>query len=402
MALILGISLSGWAIAEETASRGELLSRTLETADLSSEAKALVRAKAVETIRVGIPESEVAGLVQRGVGRGVEAGELGRLLEVVAEAKRQGLPVGPVLDKVKEGLAKRVPPERIVSVASRISEELVTSRDLIRQAERDGVRVKKARERERAIEAVADALGRGISPGEVQELSRHVSRREGAMSRLEMAAKVTADLVSMGLVPREASGTVAAALSEGLSRRDVERLPEGLARELRRGSSPEEGARRLREEIRSGRRDDRPGLDQDKDRGPDRDRRRREAREVQVNQATVPTAADVLARFTPGIREVEFRGLNTQQANDAFLSRANNVLVEIGNRLTDGQKVDFRAGSERFAVKREDGQVRVRIEGVRLDANARENLVAAFSNVGRFEVQGVDPTTGNQFQVEIR
>src|SRR2546426_2092067 len=159
--MAFGVPFVSQAIAQEVARPGEL-SRPVEAATLSPEGKALLRAKGIEVVRAGVAESEVAGLIQRGVARGIQPAELVSLLEVVAEAKRQGLPVGPVLDKVKEGLAKRVPPERIVSVASRISEELVTSRDLIRQAERDGVRVKKARERERAIEAVADALGRGI------------------------------------------------------------------------------------------------------------------------------------------------------------------------------------------------------------------------------------------------
>ena len=122
---------------------------------------------------------------------------------------------------------------------------------------------------------------------------------------------------------------------------------------------------------------------------------------MKINQATVPTAADVLAKFTPGVREVQFRGLDIQQVNDAFLSKANNPLVDIGNRLTDGQKVDFWAGSERFTVKREHGQIRVNIDGVRLDTKARKDLAAAFSGPGRFEVRGVDPVTGNRFRVEI-
>ncbi len=287
-ALVLGIPLSGWAVAQETASRGEL-SQTLETAGLSPEAKTLVQEKAVEAIRAGVPEREVAGLVQRGVGRGVPAPELARLLDVVTEAKRQDLPVGSVLDKVKEGLAKRAFPDRIVAVTSRISRELATSRDLVRQAERQGVRVETAGERERAIEAVADALGRGVPPREVEELSRQVarsSRREATMSRLGVGAQVTADLVSMGLSPRDASETVAAALSRGLNQHDVERLRQGLARELRRGGSPEEGARRLREEIRSGRREDRPDRDQDRDRGRDRERGGREGRQEKGDRSS--------------------------------------------------------------------------------------------------------------------
>src|SRR5262249_56997635 len=140
------------AIAEAPAKPGGL-PQTLEAANLPPEGKALLRAKVTEVIRAGVAESEVAGVVQRGVGRGVQPPELARLLDVVAEAKRQDLPVGPVLDKVKEGLAKRVPPARIVGVASRLSAELATSRDVVRRAEREGIRVKAADERQRPIQA---------------------------------------------------------------------------------------------------------------------------------------------------------------------------------------------------------------------------------------------------------
>ena len=98
-ALVAGLALNGVAIAQETANQGEL-ARTLETADLSPEAKALVRHKALEAVRLGLAEGEVAELVQRGVDRGFPARELTRLLEVVTEAKRHDLPVGPVLEKI--------------------------------------------------------------------------------------------------------------------------------------------------------------------------------------------------------------------------------------------------------------------------------------------------------------
>ncbi len=250
--MALGALFVNQAIAQESAKPGEI-SRILEAANLSPEGKALLRTKGAEVVRAGVAEGEVAGLIQRGVGRGVQPAELARLLDVVAQAKRQDLPVGPVLDKVKEGLAKRIPPARIAGVASRLSGELATSRDLVRRAEREGVRVEAAGERERATEAVADALGKGVSVNEMEDLSRQVARsREAAtMSRLEVGAQVTSDLVSMGLSPREASETVGAALSRGLSRRDIERLRERLGQELKRGESPEEGAKRLRDEIRS-------------------------------------------------------------------------------------------------------------------------------------------------------
>jgi len=253
------------ALAQSPAPGEELL-RAIDTSNFSSESKALLRARAGELVRAGIPEHELAGLVRQSVARGVPGHDVARLLYVVAEASRQGLPAAPVLDKVKEGVAKRVPPERIASVASRIRVELATSRDLIRRAEQEGVRVEAAEARGPAVEAVADALGRGVPPTEVEALARHVAHsgpHQATMSRLESGAQVTADLISMGVSPRAASETVATGLARGWSQRDLERLRERLAQELRRGESPEEGAQRVREQIRSERPDTRvdPGLD---------------------------------------------------------------------------------------------------------------------------------------------
>src|SRR6266446_1389212 len=264
------------ATAQELETRGEL-ARVLERAELPSESKALVRQKAVEAVRAGVAERDVADLVQRGVRRNIQASDLVRLLDVVTQAKRQELPTGPVLDKMREGLAKQVPPDRIVTVAARVSGTLATSRDLVRRAERDGVRVEAPTERVQAIEAIADALGRGVAPTAVGELSRRFAEApsdRATMARLNVGGQVTAELVAMRVSPREAVETVGAALAQGFGVRDIVRLRERLAQELKRGRAPDDGAARLRDEIRAERpeaREGSPEKDPSRDR-PGRDR----------------------------------------------------------------------------------------------------------------------------------
>ncbi len=280
--LLSAVALSAlWgmrATAQELEARGEV-SRVLERAELSPESKALVRQKAFEAVQAGVTERDVADLVQRGVGRNVHAPDLVRLLDVVTQAKQQELPTGPVLDKVREGLAKHVPPDRIASVAARLSGTLATSRDLVRRAERDGVRVETPAERAQAIEAIADALGRGVPPTAVEELSRRIAgapRDRATMARLDVGAQVTADLVAMKVSAREAVETVGAALAQGFGVREVARLRERLAQELKRGSAPDEGAARLRDEIRTERPEERREGSPEKDPGRDRQWRDRE------------------------------------------------------------------------------------------------------------------------------
>src|SRR5262249_56457689 len=101
--------------------------------------------------------------------------------------------------------------------------------------------------------AVREDHGKGVAQKDVEGLSwglAHAGER-ATMSRLQAGAQVTADLVSMGLSPRDATETVGAAVTRGQSQRDIERLRERLGQELKRGGAPEDGAKRPPEAIRS-------------------------------------------------------------------------------------------------------------------------------------------------------
>ncbi len=127
-----------------------------------------------------------------------------------------------------------------------------------------------------------------------------------------------------------------------------------------------------------------------------------EADEVKINQANVPTAADVLAKFTPGVEELQIRGLNPQQADAAFLSSTNNPLVDIGNGLKPGQKVDIRTtDGQRFRVQNEDGQLRFRVRDVNLGTTDPQALAAAFPAGSRVEIRGVN-AAGQRVRFEMR
>src|SRR5262245_51053957 len=251
--IALGVTALGrQASAQQPARPGEL-SRVLERSNFSAESKARLRSKADELVGIGVAERDVTDVIRQGAVRGVSAAELIRLLDVVGETKRHGLPPNPVADKIKEGLAKGVPPERIGSVASRVAGDLASARDVVRRAEQAGVRVEAPAERDRAVEAVADVLGKGVPPNDVESLAHRIggSSRAATIARLQAGTQATGDLVSMGVSPRAASDTVGAALAQGMNQRDIERLPERLAQELRRGQTAEDGAKRLQEQIRS-------------------------------------------------------------------------------------------------------------------------------------------------------
>ncbi len=102
----------------------EAIDRALKASQLSKTEQADVHTKAEATISAGVPAEDVEIIVTRATGRGLDAGSITRLLDIGASAKREGLPAGPVLDRIEQGLSKAVPAERIQAASDRLVQKL--------------------------------------------------------------------------------------------------------------------------------------------------------------------------------------------------------------------------------------------------------------------------------------
>lgn len=129
-----------------------------------------------------------------------------------------------------------------------------------------------------------------------------------------------------------------------------------------------------------------------------------EAGEVQLTTTLENLVLDAQAQLGMGVREVEVRGLTSQQVNDAFLSTdpTKNDLVKIGNALGEGQRVNIRTtDGERFRIRNEDGQLRILMKDVRLDTVDPQALATTLSGFDRVEIRGID-AAGNRVRLEMR
>ncbi|MCP9472551.1 MAG: hypothetical protein NNA30_07450 [Nitrospira sp.] len=224
-------------------------------------------------------------IVRLGSAQGRSARDLDPLLEQVNKVGEKGFPTESMVNKVKEGLAKGVEPQRIDQVLRQMTERLESAHEVLEEAKARGIT---EGNRQRALETMAEALARGATKEEVRELSR--------MS-LEGKQKVTQDVLAAGAkglaVMKEANVSTkdgAALLGEGIRQgyRANELLD--LSREVkRRGSDFQQGRvslQQLRERIGRGEKSDRlfrddrsgSGSGDRRDRG-DRDRSERDRSE---------------------------------------------------------------------------------------------------------------------------
>jgi hypothetical protein len=161
-----------------------------------------------------VSPSDREALVRLRVDRGGRAEEVDALLRLADEAAAKRLPVGPLTNKIREGLAKGADPKRIEMVIRQISGHLETADRLIRETESAPV----STGREASVTLLAESLGTGVTPDEVREL-----RKVAPMSTesLAAAARGLAFIKDAQLPVVEGTAVVAEAVRHGFGSHDI-------------------------------------------------------------------------------------------------------------------------------------------------------------------------------------
>lgn len=154
---------------------------------------------------------------------------------LAAEAAREGVPVAPLYDKALEGVAKGVPPQRIVPAVRAYGVRLRDAHRALGGAAPPGV-----------VVAAADALRRGL-PAE------SLGRLGPAEARSPMAYVVLGDLVEAGVPVDRALGVVGEALGRRAGQEALLEIPLRLRALMRQGRGASSAADQLRRMIRQGR-----------------------------------------------------------------------------------------------------------------------------------------------------
>jgi hypothetical protein len=157
----------------------------------------------------------------------------------LARAREAGLPVAPLLDKAVEGIAKRVPGDRIAGAVTQLSAELERANGLLR----DGVPPAAA-----DVSAVADALRRGVPEPAV----RRVAQRAGPGEPVALSIHTVGDLIDQGVTSDEALAVLEAWRGRGGQVAELRELPAAVERLIRQGVMPSQAAAAVAGAMRAG------------------------------------------------------------------------------------------------------------------------------------------------------
>lgn len=246
------ISLSGSGTAAAEQGYIERIAKTLEGSALTKAEQAEVRVQAESAVKTGIPVDDVELIVMRAAERGADAETVSRLLHIPMSAKREGLPAGPVLDRIEQGLSKGVSPARIAAASERLAEKLAAARPVVDGLVQKGLSAKGSGDRETAISSAARALEKGVPADALHSLGAVVHEQRGSLRYFSSAVDTTAYFAGSGMTAGTAARLVRHAVEKGYAERDLDAMVRQLDSEMKRGTRAEDAAARMDRETMQG------------------------------------------------------------------------------------------------------------------------------------------------------
>ncbi len=231
------------------------IDRALKASSLSRTEQAEVQARAASAISAGVPAEDVEVIVSRATGRGMDAGTINRFLDLGASAKKDGLPAGPVLDRIEQGLSKGVPAERIQAASERLRQKLAEARPVVDGLIRAGIKPRTGADRDAAIASSARALEKNMTSRDIENIGATVQGKKGSLGLLSGAVDAAAYFTGSGMSPKTASRLVTNAVGKGYSGRDLDSLVKRMDSEMKRGMKAEDFAAKMEREGMQGERE---------------------------------------------------------------------------------------------------------------------------------------------------
>lgn len=202
-----------------------------------------------------VPAAEREALVRLSVDRGGRPEEVDALIRHANEAGAKGLPMTPLTNKIREGLAKGYDVPRIESVIKQMAGHLESADRMVRELQP----ASSGAGREAPVTLLADALGGGVTADEVAEI-RRLSQASGkpALSPdgLAGAAKGLSFVKDARLPVTEGTAVMAEAAGRGFRSHEMVDLGREIKRRERDYREGRASLPALREAIARGARPD--------------------------------------------------------------------------------------------------------------------------------------------------
>lgn len=251
--IISSLAMMSGAASAETGRDLEEIRLSIERSALSQEKRMSLTVKASEAVKAGIPSSDIAVIVKRGLSRGVDVKMVEDVLDIAVRTKEKGLPVRPILDRIEQGLSKGVPHERISSSTRQLASKLAAADAIVNNISRSGVKIEEQADRWDTIHTVARALEKAIPGDEITKVGMKAAKQGASLTRFDASVNTMTAFVEMGMPVDDASRMIHKVMDKGYSEADMITMEREMAGRLRDGAGMEEVMKSMEYMIDTGR-----------------------------------------------------------------------------------------------------------------------------------------------------
>ena len=188
--LILSIPISIQAAQSDDNTNISQLEQYLGNSTYSDFQKRMVLNTAQEAINDGISTEDTLFIIKNSIDNEVAPYNIKKFIDTAISAKNDGIAEKPILNKIKEGLAKKVDERLIINAINQKSENMKIARDLLSENQiQNG-------DSEEMIDVLAESLANGVSENVLSQILKISSEQDKSWQEVE---EVTQELANLGL-----------------------------------------------------------------------------------------------------------------------------------------------------------------------------------------------------------
>lgn len=220
--------------------------------ELPADTPLQVKEKARQVIRLGIENKGVVKMTQTMLQNRFSNQEMLDAYEILGEAKKNGLPEGPIMNKLHEGIAKHVRSRNIIMAMEKVQERYKTAGDLAQSMSRD-------REQSRNLTRdIAESMTAGMNGNDVSKIGEMLKARtrdqsgNGTAELAEQTFKTVKTMARIGIESESAANIIQDALQQGYNPDRMIKLKKAFISQARSRTNPSDLAKYFSRGIRAG------------------------------------------------------------------------------------------------------------------------------------------------------
>jgi hypothetical protein len=228
------------------------IARIIKEAELSQKEKAELLKQAHGAIDAGISPADITIIIRRGLLKGWNKEAIEESLILVIKAKEQNLPVSSILNRLHQGLAKGIPPQKVFDATKRLVKKLIEADGIVDNLMMNGMKADNDKKRSHAVETVAWALERAIPEDTIMGIGEKLIRNRRPLSTFDAAVATMTIFTEMGMTIEHASRLINSAIDRGYTEKEMVMMERELHNILREGWKIEDAVGKMESLINRG------------------------------------------------------------------------------------------------------------------------------------------------------